>query len=75
MNRGEIWLVDWKAGFHTQEPACAGESIINFLSNEEPVACRGVLHLTARNARFVEKIPNDILTEIYDIVSGFTEIE
>jgi DNA polymerase III alpha subunit len=27
-----------------QEPACAEESIINFLSNEEPVACHGVLH-------------------------------
>ena len=30
------FAVDWKAGVHTQEPACAGESIINFLSNEEP---------------------------------------
>ena len=33
------------------------------------------LDLTARNASFVEKIPNDILSEICDIISGFTEIE
>ena len=33
------------------------------------------LDLTARNAKFVEKIPNDILSEICDIISGFTEIE
>jgi mRNA interferase MazF len=33
------------------------------------------LDLTARNAEFIERIPNDILSEICDIVSGFTEIE
>jgi len=33
------------------------------------------LDLTARDAKFVEKIPNDILSEICDIISGFTEIE
>jgi mRNA interferase MazF len=33
------------------------------------------LDLTARNAKFVEKLPNDILFEICDIISGFTEIE
>jgi mRNA interferase MazF len=33
------------------------------------------LDLAARNAKFVEKIPNDILSEICDIISGFTEIE
>jgi len=33
------------------------------------------LDLTARNAKFVEKIPNDILSEICDIIGGFTEIE
>jgi hypothetical protein len=41
--------VDWKAGVHTQEPACAGESIINFLSNEDtPWLCRRVLHYFSR---------------------------
>ena len=33
------------------------------------------LDLTVRNAKFVEKIPNDILSELCDIISGFTEIE
>jgi mRNA interferase MazF len=33
------------------------------------------LDLTARDATFVEKIPSDILSEICDIISGFTEIE
>jgi hypothetical protein len=33
------------------------------------------LDLTARNAKFVEKILNEILSEICDIISGFTEIE
>ena len=33
------------------------------------------LDLTKRNAEFIEKIPNDILCEICDIVSGFSEIE
>lgn len=33
------------------------------------------LDLVARNAKFVEKIPSDILYEICDIISGFTEIE
>ena len=33
------------------------------------------LDLTVRNAKFVEKIPSDILSEICDIISGFTEIE
>ena len=34
---GKLYSVplDWKAGVHTQEPACAGESTINFLSNED----------------------------------------
>lgn len=33
------------------------------------------LDLTVRGAEFVEKIPSDILAEICDIVSGFSEIE
>jgi mRNA interferase MazF len=33
------------------------------------------LDLTARNAKLVEKIPNDILSEICDIINGFIEIE
>jgi len=33
------------------------------------------LDLTARDARFIEKIPKDLLSEICDIISGFTEIE
>ena len=33
------------------------------------------LDLTARNAKFVEKLPTDILYEICDIISGYTEIE
>ena len=33
------------------------------------------LDLTKRNAVYVERIPSDILFEICDIVSGFTEIE
>jgi hypothetical protein len=33
------------------------------------------LDLTQRNALFVEKLPTDILYEVCDIVSGFTEIE
>ena len=33
------------------------------------------LDLTKRNAGFIEKLPDDILYEVCDIVSGFTEIE
>ena len=33
------------------------------------------LDLTKRNAEYVESIPIDILTEVCDIVSGFSEIE
>jgi len=33
------------------------------------------LDLTKRNAEYIEKIPNDILYEICDIISGFTEGE
>ncbi|MCL2420689.1 MAG: type II toxin-antitoxin system PemK/MazF family toxin [Defluviitaleaceae bacterium] len=33
------------------------------------------LDLTKRNAEFVEQVPNDLLDEICDIVSGFTEVE
>ena len=33
------------------------------------------LNLTERNARYIESVPDDILEEICDIVSGLTEIE
>ena len=33
------------------------------------------LDLTVRNPKFVEKMPYDLLYEVCDIISGFTEIE
>ena len=34
-----------------------------------------ILDLTQRNAEYIERIPNDILSEVCDIVSSFSEIE
>ncbi len=34
-----------------------------------------ILDLQKRNAEFAEKIPNDILLEVIDIINGFIEIE
>ena len=31
--------------------------------------------INARNYEFIEKVPNDILVEVIDILSGFIEIE
>jgi len=33
------------------------------------------LDLSVRSPKFIEKMPNDLLYEICDIISGFTEIE